>query len=213
MTNLLFAKWNLPAIDKKAVLSSIIDLPDSCWFYEPYRNTKMLPLSTKNGSIGYKGTTNYQSGDFTWTKFASNIVKEWCNDILFPAMGMTTRIVILKTESFASNNEHIDCDPIHQFSRQHKFRIVLQGRTDSLYFIKDQENIAAPNIEEPFIMDGSWPHGMVNHENFTKYTFTAGAPWSGNENYDNLTVMLKRNDSELPKDYYRYYKNETTRMA
>lgn len=214
MDDLLFAKWNIPNIDKNAVLAHISDLPDSSWFYEPYRNTLMLPLSTKSGKTGYNGTTNYSNGDFEWTPYAPAILKEWCQDVLFPALGMKTRIVILKTLPNSANHEHIDCDPKHQFTRQHKFRIVLQGKTSTLYFIKKTEKVPAPDIDGPFIMDGSWPHGMINTDNKTKYTLTAGAPWNGLQTYNNLDILLERHNTELPNDYKKYYKNdENTRMA
>lgn len=206
MNNLLFARWGLPNIDKKLVLEAISVIPENHWFYEPYRNTTMLPLSTKAGRVGYDGTSNYNSGDFIWTDFTPAVVREWCEDVLFPALTMRTRIVILKTPAGAANHEHIDCDPPHQFTQQHKFRVVLQGETDTLYFIKKSGNIPAPKVDGPFIMDGSWPHGMINNGSDVKYTLTAGAPWNGLPHYDNLDVLMWRDNGELPHDYQRYYK-------
>jgi hypothetical protein len=188
-------------------MEEITKISESAWFYEPYRNTKMLPLSTKSGRVGYDGTSNYNQGDFSWTEWTPDIIKEYCENVLFPNLGTKTRIVILKTPPQTANHEHIDCDPTYQFTQQHKFRIVLRGRTDTLYFIKKYGNESAPQIDEPFIMDGSWPHGMINSDNETKYTLTAGAPWNGLPQYHNLDILMNRNDSELPEDYKKYYKS------
>lgn len=206
MYNLLFAQWNIPNINKELALKEIKNIPEKFWFYEPYRNTYMLPMSTKGGKTGFTGTSNYNNGEFDWTPFTPDVIKEYCEDVLFKHLGQKTRIVILKTPPKSANHEHIDCEPQHQFTKQHKFRIVLQGKTSTLYFIKKQGNQYAPEIESPFIMDGSWPHGMINIDDETKFTLTAGAPWNGLDNYTNLDVLLVRNDKELPLDYQKYYK-------
>lgn len=206
MNNILFARWRLPKLDSASIIEHVHNLPKSAWFYEPYRNTAMLPILTKGGQTGYSGTTNYKNDTFQWTQYASSSLMQWCQDVLFPALGMKTRIVILKTEAYKQNNEHIDCDPKHQFTRQHKFRIVLQGKTDTLYFIKRNGNVHVPNIEDAFIMDGSWPHGMSNNNSETKYTLTAGAPWTGLDVYNDLDILMTRNNEELPIDYQKYYK-------
>lgn len=206
MNNLLFAKWNIPNINKELALNEIKKIPEKFWFYEPYRNTFMLPIFTKEGKIGYTGTSNYNFGNFNWTPFAPNIIKTYCEDVLFKHLGQKTRIVILRTSPNKANYEHIDCQPQHQFSRQHKFRIILQGKTSTLYFIKKQGNQYVPEVDSPFIMDGSWPHGMINVGHETKYTLTAGAPWTGLDVYENLDILMSRNNEELPINYEKYYK-------
>lgn len=204
--NFLFASWDIPNINKKKVLDEIIQLPAHFWFYEPYRNTFMLPLMTKNGNIGMSGTSNRKEGELQWTQIATKTIMNYCDNVLFPNLGCKTRIVILKTPPHGKNNEHIDCDPDKQFTKQHKFRIVLQGKTQSLYFIKKNGNQCAPDVINPFIMDGSWPHGMINDINDWKYTLVAGSPWSGKDQYTNLNIHLKRDNRELPNDYEKYYK-------
>lgn len=203
--DLLFAKWNIPKIDCDQVLKEISPVDESHWFYEPYRNTWMLPQMTKDSGTGLNGTNNRRYGEFNWVSFASPAVRDWCENILFPSLGGRTRIVILRTPPSESNYEHIDCDPQYQFTRQHKFRVVLQGRTDTLYFITKNGNIHAPQIDGPFIMDGSWPHGMTNNSDKTKYTLVAGSPWNGNDHYPDLNILIHRDDSLLPPNFERYY--------
>jgi hypothetical protein len=112
----------------------------------------------------------------------------------------------LITQPNFANYEHIDCDPHELNTQQHKFRIVLQGQTDTLYFITDQGNVAAPNIEGAFIMDGGWPHGMINNTDNVKITIAVGAPWTGNKVYDNVTAVLDRSIYHMPKDIDQYWK-------
>jgi hypothetical protein len=82
----------------------------------------------------------------------------------------------------------------------------LQGRTDTLYFITDKGNVAAPNIEGAFIMDGGWPHGMVNTTNQVKVTLALGAPWTGNDRYENINLLMDRSIHTMPKDLSAYWK-------
>ena len=112
----------------------------------------------------------------------------------------------LITQPNFSNYEHIDCDPHELNTRQHKFRIVLQGKTDTLYFITDKGSITAPDIEGAFIMDGGWPHGMVNSTNEIKVTLALGAPWTGNDSYDNINLLMDRSMHNMPVDLTNYWK-------
>jgi hypothetical protein len=112
----------------------------------------------------------------------------------------------LITQPTFSNYEHIDCDPHELNTKQHKFRIVLQGRTDTLYFITNQGNLSAPNIDGPFIMDGGWPHGMINTTDQVKVTLAVGAPWIGNEMYDNINPLMYRSSYNMPETLTKYWK-------
>jgi hypothetical protein len=105
-----------------------------------------------------------------------------------------------------ANNEHIDCRLEEIGSRQHKFRIVLQGRTGTLYFKTKKGNIFVPDIEESFIMDGGWPHGMINDSLELKLTLAAGAPWTGYDFYDNVETLMFKEDYSLPDDLIKYIK-------
>ena len=55
-------------------------------------------------------------------------------------------------------------------------------------------------------MDGGWPHGMINNTNEVKVTLAVGAPWTGNDSYDNSNLLLDRSIHSMPDDLSIYWK-------
>jgi hypothetical protein len=204
--DILFAELNLPSLNKKIAAEEILSVEKHFWFWDPYRGTKMLPLMTKGAQESIEGTSNYRGGDFEWTEYTPQIIKDWFEYIVFPWMGTKTRIMALMTMPGISNKEHVDCTESEIGSIQHKFRIVLQGRTDTLYFKTFKGNIVVPNVKGAFIMDGGWPHGMQNTDNIIKVTLAAGAPWNGNQHYDMLQNVILKKNYTLPSNVNLYLK-------
>lgn len=205
--NILAASLKFPPLDKQKALTEVKAVSDKAWFYDAYRHTNMMPLMTMGGKTGEQGASNFRvKEEYVWTSFASPTLVEWFENHIFPWMGMKTRISVLKTQPGQRNHEHIDCSPQAFGTRQHKFRIVLQGKTDSLYFVLKYGHVRLFDTEDPFIMDGSWPHGMHNFTSEEKYTIAVGAPWTGLERYDNLGhQLIYQNLNLLPEDLDRYY--------
>ena len=206
MNNLLFAQVYLKPIDKLSIANQLLKIQKKFWFWDEYRSTSMLPLMTKDSIQGKQGASNSRDGDFKWVPYVPLELKLWFEEEVFPWMGSKTRIMALVTQPNFSNNEHIDCDHHEIGSRQHKFRVVLQGRSDSLYFKTLNGDVKAPDTDHPFIMDGGWPHGMNNSSSITKVTIAAGAPWNGLDQYHNIDVLMKRSDHLLPSDVVPYLK-------
>jgi len=207
MKTILFAKTSHRLINKKLATTEILKIDDKFWYWDSYRGTRMIPLMTKNALIGESGASNGRTGTFDWVNYTPAIIKEWFEQEIFPWMGSRTRIMALMTLPGIANNEHIDCGLEEIGSRQHKFRIVLQGRTGTLYFKTKEGDIFVPDIDESFIMDGGWPHGMMNDSSELKLTIAAGAPWTGSECYDNVEPLLFREDYSLPDNLAAYAKN------
>jgi hypothetical protein len=207
--NILFATIDsIPMIDKKQATQEILLLDDSLSFWDEYRYTKMFPLMTKNGGINRKGASNNQDGNFEWTPYAPKIIIDWFEDYVFSWLGSKTRVMALVTQPGVANNEHIDCSPNELNTQQHKFRIVLQGKTDTLYWVTSEGNIPAPDTDKAFIMDGGWPHGMINTTNEIKVTLALGAPWKGKDEYNDLTLLQNRNDYLMPERIDHLWKTE-----
>jgi hypothetical protein len=207
--NLLFASIDIPVLDKKQAAKEILALDDSSSWWDEYRHTKMFPLMTKGGEQSKQGTDNRRQGEFYWVPYAPKIITDWFDNIVFPWLGMKSRVMALVTQPGVSNNEHIDCDRRELNTRQHKFRLVLQGRTDTLYWITDQGKIKVPQVDSPFIMDGGWPHGMTNATNEIKVTLALGAPWNGHDDYGSeVTLLQNRNDYTMPTDLEPYWNNK-----
>ena len=161
----------------------------------------MIPLMTKG-----QGATNFVDGEFRWAIYTPTIIKKWFDDIVFPWIGMQSRVMALITQPNFANYEHIDCAPHELNTQQDKFRIVLQGNTSTLYFITKDGNIQAPDIQSPFIMDGGWPHGMINNNSEIKVTLAVGSPWIGNSQYENIKVLLARDNYSMPDNLSAYWK-------
>lgn len=204
--NLLFATVNsLPQLAKSTLAKQILELDDSLSFWDDYRHTKMFPLMTKGG-LGKEGTTNRQGGDFYWVEHTPSALVEWFENYVFPWLGTKSRVMALVTQPGVSNHEHIDCSPQEVGTRQHKFRVVLQGKTDTLYWNTKSGPVKAPDVQEPFIMDGGWPHGMINDTDEVKVTIALGAPWTGKDSYDDITILQSRQQLVLPLDLSGYFK-------
>jgi len=201
LDNLLFASVDLPMFDKQEATTEIFKIANKS-FWDTYRLTTMVSLMTKTGD---QHASNYLPGDFKWAEYAPAILVDWFESVGFPWLGMKTRVMALITEPNFANAEHIDCK-LHEINtRQHKFRIVLQGSTDKLYFKTKQGNIHAPNIETPFLMDGGWAHGMNNNSLEKKVTLALGAPWNGLADYGNeVNLLMNRNDYQMPEDLKSY---------
>jgi hypothetical protein len=204
---ILAATLKFPQLDKEKSVAEIQLIDQKYWFYDQYRHTNMMPLMTMGGKVGESGASNFRSKEeFVWTPYASETLKSWFEEHVFPWMGARTRISVLKTQPNQKNHEHIDCSPQAFGSRQHKFRIVLQGKTDSLYFVTKYGNILLFDTEDPFLMDGSWPHGMHNYTAKEKYTIAVGAPWGGKDSYSNMgQKIIYRNPNLLPENLEPYY--------
>ncbi len=207
MSDLLFSKVNFPDFDHNKVVDEILTIDPKYWWWDEYRATNMLPLMTKGGRTGKSGSNNRSNlTEFTWVQYTPSTLVNWFEEHVFPWMGMKSRVMALMTKPNFANNEHIDCDKKEMGSKQHKFRLVLKGRTDTLYFITNKGNIHVPNISGPFIMDGSWPHGMINSTDEVKLTIAVGAPWCGNDSYSNTVDMLLKSQYNMPSELEKYFK-------
>jgi hypothetical protein len=165
----------------------------------------MIPLMTKTGTPGLENISNRFQGDFVWVDYAPKIIVDYFEQIVFPWLGQRSRLMILITHPGESNAEHIDCK-IHEIgTRQHKFRIVLQGRVDTLYFKTTKGDVYVPEVDGAFLMDGSWVHGMTNSTDQIKITLALGSPWRGLDNYnDDVTMLLDKQHYTMPEDLTPY---------
>jgi hypothetical protein len=198
---LLFASVDsLPPINKEIAAQEILKIDPAKSFWDYYRNVRIYPLMTKNASIGIEGSTNYQTGSFQWTSFAPSVIVEWCENHVFPWIGSKTRVVAFVTPPESHNNEHFDCDRTELNTRQHKLRVVLQGQSDSLYWLTENGTVNAPVTDKPFIIDGAWPHGVKNDSQQHKVVLALGSPWNGKHSYDDITIMQYKTEFVMPKE-------------
>jgi len=210
--DLLFASINIPVLDKAQAAKDILALDPGLSFWDDYRYTQMFPLMTRNGQAGQTGTNNRREGDFAWTYYAPAAITEWFDNHVFPYIGMRARVMALVTHQGTANHEHIDCELEELNTLQHKMRIVLQGKTDTLYWKTANGDVAAPDVAGAFVMDGGWPHGMINNTDQVKVTLALGAPWFGCDQYTGITVLQKRSEHVMPRDLTPYYRVKSTQQ-
>ena len=203
---MLFGEMSLPLIDKAKALKWLENLKEELWFWDDYRNCSMLSLMNQTGDMTKEGSKNEnKKSNFLWTKCAPPFIKAYFEKHVWTWTKMKSRIIVIRTRPGQSHFVHIDCSPDKFKTIQHKFRIVLQGQTDSLYFETSKGKIYAPQTEKPFIMDGSWPHGMTNTSPLTKYTLCLGAPWSHSDYYPGLKPLIYARAKDLPSSYQQYF--------
>lgn len=216
MKRLLFSSLDLPTLNCEKLVQELSKLPKDAWGRDPYRNTLMLPILTREGAIQRTGIRNITlDKDFFWTDHAPQMLRDYFENHIFTWMKPRPRIMILKTEPGEANYEHIDCTR-DEFGRPiYKFRYVLQGHVEDLYFLtKSKKNIYAPKTNKPFIMDGTWPHGMENRSTRTKFTLCAGAPWDDETSYPFLgSEKLFIHESELPDNYDSLFEDHTAKLS
>ncbi|MDX9731496.1 MAG: hypothetical protein RBT63_06975, partial [Bdellovibrionales bacterium] len=166
--DLLFASLKMPAPNRVLMRSEIERVDDQHWVWDPFRATSMLPIMTYDGGTDHAAINRLpfavvsSERNFAWTPFAPQSIRAYLERYVFSWMGMRSRVMLLRTPPGVSNSEHIDCERELMGTRQHKFRMVIQGRTDTLYFITKTGPLYLPQTERPFLIDGSWPHGMTN---------------------------------------------------
>lgn len=128
------------------------------------------------------------------------VLIEWLFEHVIPWTA-PTRVRVLVTEPNCSNAPHIDCSPMKFKTLQHKFRYVFQGKRDSLIFFNRNKNVIIPDIDKPYMINGAWPHEMINDCNERKYTLVLGAPWEPKEDDVNYVDTITRSYNLYQKDY------------
>ena len=162
-------------------------------YVDTYRNCHHIPLMDQKGN---------------WLPLSERVPElvDWCEEHLFTWTDRA-RIMIITTQPGEKNPPHIDCSPEKFSTWQHKFRYVLQGRTDSLFFIHKDNTERVPQLDKPFIMSGKWPHAMHNDSDKVKYTFALGAPWEPSQHDEKYINMLQKSYNKYKNNYLEYHES------
>jgi len=186
--------------DRKLMLEEVNNSKPSHWHYNKFRGCKMLPVYNAGGRLGGQDinkTKSFDSFDFTEPAQEWNHTQKIIKEKIFPWLLPEGRITILKTPAGHGLNVHLDSTEKEIGTLQHKFRIVLNGNIDKLYFIdKNNNNIHVPDCYNTYVLDGSHPHALLPG-NEEKITLCIGAPWTGlpnpgyNKIIDNALYTMK----------------------
>lgn len=172
-------------IDKATIetmLSEVRNVNQEHWYWDSFRGCSILPLINGNGTTGAPNGILRSKGDMTYTE-ASYECSTTVNTIenkVFDFMDIRTRVSVLKTQSNKGLNIHIDTGKKTLETRQHKFRIVLSGEIDKLFFLdSNNQKQYVPNDYNCYVLDGTHPHS-IDPGNEEKITICFGTPWTGN---------------------------------
>ena len=166
--------------ERTNILNEILALDNTVWHYNSYRGCSMLPILSNNGNLGPVTSAGMHT-DLCFTNAASKCptLINVLETKIFPIMNVIGRVTILKTNKKTSLNLHIDSNKGEIGSRQHKFRFVISGEIDKLYFLdKDLNKIYIPGNHNTYIMDGTHPHALDESDE-EKITLCIGDPWNG----------------------------------
>jgi len=214
LNDILFLPLDLPTIkvDYSKLLTVYNSLKEEL-LSDEYRGCEHIPIRwLDTRAIGKK--------ELIWTTVAEEYfpeVKEYFIKHIQPWVGSLPRIMIIVTPPNTNGLDHIDCDPGDFDQCQLKFRVVLQGKTSTLYFLneKDEREYALECNDKPFLMCGKWPHGLDNFTNKYKFTLAIGAPWKCDPipELNDLIYRSKikygwkdKSQIKLMPDYEKYFK-------
>jgi hypothetical protein len=158
----------------------IDSVPSSFWYQDDFRGSMMLALYT-SGSEYEKGRVAGRELKYGWTppSFYLNKLRTYIDEELLKLANSDVRVFLLKTPPQSSIKTHIDCKASETAKMQMKFRYVLSGRPDSLYFVGEdgESRIFMSPAHGCYIIDGGHPHGVVNNHDSAKITLCLGSPW------------------------------------
>lgn len=220
LKDILFLPLDLPTLEVNYdKLVSTADSMKEDLLADEYRNCEHIP-------IRWLDVTNKGKKVNVWTKFSDQFpeIKQYIIDHVQPFVGGLPRVMIIITPPNSQGFDHIDCDRDDFDQCQLKFRIVLHGKTSTLYFLNEHDQREyAPEIEQqPFLMCGKWPHGLDNYTSNYKFTLAIGAPWKCDPipELNDLVTRSKlkygwndKSQINLMSDYEKYFKKEKLKVV
>jgi len=170
---------DIPALSED-VLAEILALPDSEWYYVKFHGGWIAGLYNDRE----EGQGGWFPKGFNPCLPKDGAVVTAIRDGVFPYMGGSGNVTLIRTPPDAGLNDHLDSTPEEMGTDQPKFRWVLQGKLETMYFFdKDMNKVNFTPNSDTYIVNGAHPHGMYNSGDVTKYTMCLGFPWKDNEIY------------------------------
>ncbi len=203
-TDITYMPVELEFDNLEQIAAELNSVPDEYWFFSPYRDCNMLSLYSGGGK--HKRSELMQhNDDFSWTEPAleyCTVFIEFTEKHIHTWLKPAGRIIVIQTAPGESISLHVDCSADTYNDLQHKFRLVPQGKKDTLWFKDRNGNKHFIDGKHPaYILDGSHPHGMDNNGDEIKYTICWGSPWNGeNTEYDRIVEQNIDNPSTILRD-------------
>ena len=186
---------DLDPYDREALARELDQVPEEYWYYSAFRRCDLLILYSTSGRFVQKDLVQSQ-GSLDWSPPSAHtpLLREFAAEKLFPLFKPMGRIAIIRTRPGQNMAVHIDCSKKNFDQMNAKFRLVLRGRIDTLYFFDREGNKTYIRSNNPaYVMDGAHVHAMDNTGDEVKYTLSVGSPWMGEGPINDL---LKENGLE-----------------
>lgn len=173
------------------IYNEVLTITKNHWHYNEFRGCFMLPVYNGGGQLG-TGRIGQHNLNFGYTE----PVQEKCatlisliEDAIWPWMEPRGRVTILRTPAGVALKPHLDSLENEIGTLQHKWRLVLHGEIDKLYFIDANYNsMYVPDTNRCYVLDGSHPHALKAGET-EKMTLCIGSPWHGEPNKKYHTLL------------------------
>ena len=150
------------------------------WYNDTFRGCEILPLFNGGGTTGSPPEGVLRSnGEMIITPAGEKcpVIMNIAKNHIFDFMNPVGRMSVLKTKKNQGLNIHIDSNQKSIGTTQHKFRIVLNGDIDKLFFLdQNNEKVYVPKNYNTYVLDGTHPHSIDGCVD--KITICIGAPWS-----------------------------------
>jgi hypothetical protein len=180
------------------MLSEIIAVKEG-WYFNEFRNCEIIRL--------HDGKNN----DWNEYGFACPTLQHIVEEYVFPWMDPKGKVNVLKTQPHDPLHIHLDTKPQEIGTLQDKFRIVLKGSIQELFFIGSQkEKVSIPQHYSQYILDGAHPHGLYPHPE-EKVTLCIGSPWNGKRTkeyadmlHNSTLFSMKVARPEIEKEWSEY---------
>lgn len=157
-------------------------LPETFWHYDKFRNCYILPLWNPSAQQDVVDPSISGPNEFTEAAHQCPSIKQHLSPLLYKLNG---RLTVLKTLPTQLMNVHLDCKKSEVGTEQYKWRMVVKGDRNSLYFLDENNQKVYPNKNySTYVMDGGHPHGIDQTDE--KITICIGSKWRGTPMPDNL---------------------------
>ena len=173
MEMLTYCKHDI-AVDHEAIVAEVKNIDLKTYHYDKFRNCYIFPLYNPAGNTGKVDIS--VKGEMKWS-IDVPVIKKYFTPVLEELPG---RLTILFTPANQPMNIHLDCTVKEVGTHQYKWRYVVEGDLNGLFFLNNKTEKVYPNKgERSYIMDGGHPHA-IDVSPRDKLTICIGSPWRDN---------------------------------
>jgi hypothetical protein len=161
------------------MLSELLALDASYWHYNEFRNCNMLSIFNPGGRLGKVDLGVKSEFEFTDAAAHCPTMVKFLTDQVLWWMEPPGRVTILRTPPGYDMPVHLDCSLEESGTIQHKWRFVIKGDIEKLFFLdQDLNKVYAPVENRCYVIDGGHPH-RIEVSDTEKITICIGSPWKG----------------------------------